>query len=246
MEYLQEYEERESAEEEALVEELISDWTFFEISSDLTKTILALNDELGSDYFRSEYDKLTTQGGEDSDYEDLVEDTDSLNEQSQQVSEILVHDEKRAEQSEDEMASFFQAFLSERIFNHLAMLSRSRHARKGKTFSIREELTKEIAEKIGLGLSLRHETPSALRSKTEKALIALAFEFQCWLTEKHRGVFFTTWGSIYSVKKKRAFDDDSENILILEPDVEPRQAFLIEKEQRRYVARCLPEVMKRT
>ena len=250
MEYLEEYEEWGSAEEEALVEELISDWTFFVLSPGLTKTILVLNDKLGSEYFNAEYEKLAASEGDNSDSEELVASDSWFRERFQQVSEILFHGGEQTEhpvQSEEEVLSFFQAFISERIFNHLAMLSRSPHARKGRPFSIREELTKEVAEKIGLGLYLHHEIPSDLRAKAEEVLLGLAFEFQRWFIEEHRGVFFTTWGTLYAVDRKRDSGDDYEGTLILEPDVEPHEAFVVANDRASIRSEeVLPEAIGRT
>ncbi len=223
MEYLRDYDERLSfAEQEDLVEELISDWKFFVLSSELTSAVLSLNNELGESYFKSEYEKLAAPDGEDP-LEQLLHEENWSTTREKLSTTLLhnVHDEgdRPTTLSDEEVLSFFQALVSERIFNHLAMLSRTNHARKGRFFSIREELTNEIAEKIGLGLGLHHRTTPELRAKTQKVLLALAFEFQNWLIQEHRGIFYTTWGTVYSEKRKPSLEGDVENRLILQPDV---------------------------
>ena len=212
MEHLEEYQE-ERIEENDLVEQLISNWTFFSPSPELIRIILLQNDKLGSDYFHKHY-----QSGIDSIFEDSENPLQAL----QKAADILFHRSGLREpesQSEGEIISGFQAFFAERIFNHLAMLSRTPYARSG-TYSIREELTIEIAGKIGLGLYLHEKTSNDLRDETEKILVQLAREFQYWLVKEHQGIFHTVWGSIISVDKESLRGESCDNSIILVPDVE--------------------------
>jgi len=212
MEHLEEYQE-ERIEENDLVEQLISNWTFFSPSPELIRIILLQNDKLGSDYFHKHY-----QSGIDSIFEDSENPLQAL----QKAADILFHRSGLREpesQSEGEIISGFQAFFSERIFNHLAMLSRTPYARSG-TYSIREELTIEIAGKIGLGLYLHEKTSNDLRDETEKILVQLAREFQYWFVKEHQGIFHTVWGSILSVDKESLRGEICDNSIILVLDVE--------------------------
>jgi hypothetical protein len=212
MENLQDYEEL-SLEEDDLVKQLILDWIFFSPSPELVRLILAQNDKLGSEYFKNQCHIGTEP------VEGLSKD---LLQGPWKAFDILFHKSKQKEsgsQSEKEIISSFQAFFSERIFNHLAMLSRTPYARSG-TFSIREELTIELAEKIGLGLYLHEKTSPDLRDETENILLRLAGEFQYWFIEEHKGVFHTVWGSMLSVAREELKEEISDNTIILVPDVE--------------------------
>ena len=223
MEHLQEYEELGAEDENAITEEIIADWKFFVVPYDLTRAILSLNERLGSEYFKMEYERL-----------DPTEKLPGLNNMSRGEKNdedirqgietawtTLFHGEEHAPdftQSEEEVTSSFQGFLSERIFNHFAMLSRSSYAKTG-TYSIREEMTIEVAEKIGLGMYLHHKTPPNLRTETEDVLLRMAKEFQRWLIDERRGLFFATWGALCSRVNKRLLGDDFKNAVVMEPDV---------------------------
>ena len=209
---LQEYEEVYLNDDD-VVEQVISEWIFFSPSPELTRLILVQNDKLGSEYFRKQLQLGT--GLVERQWENFLPGL-------QKAFDILFHKSEQKEserQSDEEIISGFQAFFSERIFNHLAMLSRTPYARSG-TYSIKEELTMELAEKIGLGLYLHEKTPLDLRDETEIILLRLAGEFQYWLIEEHQGVFRTVWGSMLSVDRKDLRSDPSDNSVILVPDVE--------------------------
>lgn len=213
MEHLQEHEEEHLEEDNDLVEQVISSWIFFSPSAELTRLILLQNDKLGSGYFQQHY-----RSGNNP----IPGYSENLLQSLQRVSDILLHrlEQKEPEsQSEAEIISNFQAFFSERIFNHLAMLSRTPYARSG-TFSIREELTIELAENIGLGLYLHEKTSSDLRDETERILVQLAWEFQNWFIHEHQGIFHTIWGSIFSVDKQDLRQGITDNSIIVVPDVE--------------------------
>lgn len=212
MKDIQEYEEQRVADDD-LVEQVISNWIFFSPSAELTRLILLQNDKLGSDYFRKHY-----RGGIDSILTDSRNPLPSLH----KVADILFHRSGQKEpesQSKEEIISGFRAFFSERIFNHLAMLSQTPYARSG-TYSIREELTIELAENIGLGLYLHEKTSNDLRDETEKILVQLAREFQYWFIKEHQGIFHTVWGSIFSLDKQDLRKEITDNSIILVPDVE--------------------------
>ena len=214
--------------EDAVISDLIARWKFFAPSPDLAREVLRLNDELGGAYFDGEYDKLAADAGTFPVPEEPIKDENFLRSLLRGVSDILLHGSEdagqRREQSEEEVTSFFQAFISEKVFNHLAMLSRSRRARKGQPFSIREELTKEIAEKIGLGLYLHQSTSAELHAEAEGVLFRLAGEFQRWLVEEKRGVFTTMWGRIRVADTDALGEDEDSPLLILTPDVEVGEA----------------------
>jgi hypothetical protein len=210
-----------------LAKELLHRWKFFRPSPDLVRDVLRLNDKLGGAYFEGEYAALDAREGGGSG-EEPVKDVNWFRWLFRQASDAISHGEdegteRRGESEEDEL-SFFRASISERVFNHLAMLARSRHAAQGGAFSIREELTAELAEKIGLGLYLHRKTSSELRAEAESVLLRLAGEFQHWLVVLKGGRFGTTWGQIYaSGNRVVGVGDDSLN-LILTPDVEAGEA----------------------
>lgn len=216
MTYYEEYQE-ELVGDDDLVEQLISNWIFFSPSPELTRLILLQNDKLGSDYFHKHYQ---------SEIDSIVGDSKNALQSLQKATDILFHRSRQKEsesQSEEEIISGFQAFFSERIFNHLAMLSRTPYARNG-TYSIREELTIELAEKIGLGLYLHEKTSPDLRDETEIIMVRLAGEFQYWFIEEHQGIFRTVWGSMLSSEKEELRRELPDNSIILVPDVEKQLA----------------------
>jgi len=220
MEHLQEYEGLNYVDEDEIVEQLISDWTFFLPSVELTSLVLSQNDKLGSEYFAKEYQAFRTSAARHIDQNILVQ-------RLQKAAGILFHELNTAEsprQSEEEIIATFQAFFSERIFNHLARLSRTPYAKTG-TFSIKEELTIELAEKIGLGLYLHEKTLPQLREETEEILLKLAFEFQRWFLDEHQGVFFALWGPMFSVDKKDLREKIQGNSIVLVPDVKETTKF---------------------
>lgn len=208
------------------IEDLIKTWKFYEPPIPLVAEILRLNEELGDEHMNREYEQLSkTEGSYPELDEEAVADKSWLMRLFNQVSEIIFHDREdrrnRPRASEDESLSFFQKFVAERIYNHLAMLSRSPHAKKGGTFSIREELTEEIAEKLGLGLYLDEKTGFKLRAQTEATLLELAGDFQQWFTEKLPGIYSTTWGVMYTPDKAQ-IGRGNLNPVILIPDVEKK------------------------
>lgn len=215
--------------EDDYVNGLFEELKFFAPSPDLAQDILRLNDELGKAYFDNEYEEIAT-NAEPAPVPEVepIKDENSFREFFKNVANILLHndeeDSQRPEQSEEAIIAFFQAFIAERVFNHLAMLSRSSYAKRGHPFSIRDELTKEIAEKLGLGLYLHQKTSVELRAAAEDVLLRLAVEFQHWFMEKREGRFITTWGSIYASGLDIVRGDNSTHFLILIPDVETGEA----------------------
>lgn|GEM_PF-6304394 len=212
-----------SAEDE-LVDGLLHRWKFFLPSPDLAEDILRLNRELGAAYFDREYAALDAR-------EEQAEDVEWFRRLSGHASKILSHDGEadgvhRGESGEEEL-SFLRASISERIFNHLTMLARSRYALQGGAFSLREELTIGLAEKIGLGLYLHRKTSRELHDKAENVLLRLAGEFQHWFVDAKDGkdgAAETTWGMIYK-EGKDVIRIGGFYYLILTPDVEEREEF---------------------
>ena len=207
--------------------EVFKDWKFFLPPPEVTRNILRLNREFGEDYCARREARLIEREGSIVEAEDdfkTTEDVNWLQTIADQVAEILFHgdaEKERPSMSPDEAIGFFPKFIAERIYNHLAMLSRSAHVKNGDIFSIREELTVEIAGRIGLGLYLSKRTPEWLRQETEVGLNDLAYEFQDWLVNTRKGVYTATWGVICSAAKAREVVDEgiSTKPLIMEPDV---------------------------
>lgn len=230
---LLEYQEDEWEAEEfeagdIAADEFLEDLKFFAPSLDLARKILRLNDELGEAYFSREYEELAAREGVLSDSREPIKYGIWFRWLFRKVSGILSHGEERHARrrikSEEESASLLRPFISERVFNHLAMLSRSPHAKQGKPFSIREELTVEIAEKLGLGLILHEKTSLALRSRGENVLLQLAREFQHWLVDKRRGSYVTTWGVMSDFNKGISLELGDSSSLLLIPDVDVDKA----------------------
>ena len=213
--------------------EVFKEWKFFLPPLEVTRNILRLNREFGDDYSARREARLIEREGSTVEAEDDFETTNDVNwlqTIANQVAEILFHgdaEEKRPPMPPDELIGFFPKFIAERIYNHLAMLSRSAHVKNGGTFSIREELTVEIAGRIGLGLYLSKRTPEWLRNETAVCLDDLAYEFQNWLVNTRNGVYPATWGVICSPARVREVVEEGiwTKPLIMEPDVERKASW---------------------
>lgn len=220
---LLEYQEEEWESVEIAADELLEEFKFFAPSFDLVRMILRLNDELGDAYFSREYEEIAEREGVDRNSKEPIKYGIWFRWLFQKVSGILSHGGKTPTgvriKSEDEAVALLRPFISERIFNHLAMLSRSPHAKKGKPFSIREELTREIAEKLGLGLILHEKTSPFLRARGEEVLLQLAREFQRWFIDERAGRFTTLWGDMGDFNKAVALELGDSCSLFLIPDV---------------------------
>lgn len=206
-----------------LLESQLSQWRFFEPPAPIVEQILELNERLVESHLEHEEQSLKDQ--EEPIDSDVAEEPSRLNQFFAEAADILFHD--RGNDQRDNMVNsnqpitYFQSIIGERIYNHLAMLSRSPHAKEGGTFSIREELTEELAGKIGLGLYLRLNTDDELRKETNYVLLNLALEFQNWLLEERREVYFAPWGVVCTPNKGKALKDLNDRPrLLLSPDVE--------------------------
>ena len=208
--------------DESVIGQYLYQWRFFSPSVDLTKRIWQLNDRLGTDYFDNELKKLTEHEPEMPELSEATEDPNWLKRILARVSEIVFHEDERSggdsNLSDDEFTALLQKVISERIYNHLAMLFRSPHAKKGGAFSVREELTEGMVEKIGLGLCLHAKTNDILRADCEAALNDLAAEFQKWFIEEEKGMYPTVWGEICASNVE--MPQNGRSVLILEPDVQ--------------------------
>jgi hypothetical protein len=210
--------------EELLVDEQLQEWQFFLPSPDLAKRILHLNEKLGGEYFEREYEQLhTSEEGVPLQLSEGAEKPGWLRDLFIRVSNIVFQHNEDAEStdraglSDQEALSLFQKFISERIYNHLAMLARSPHAKQGGGFSIHEELTVQIAEKIGLGLYLDRNTAESLRMECEATLYNLAEQFQHWFIEERKGVYKTVWAEVRATRPPQQSNETG--TLILTPDV---------------------------
>jgi len=205
-----------------LIDPQLLKWRFFSPSLDLTKRIWQLNDALGSEYFEKEFERLTRDEPDVPELaEEVTEDPNWLKRILSRVSEIIFHEDEEAgnetKLSDEEYIVLLKKIISERIYNHLAMLFRSPHAKKGGAFSLQKELTRGMVEKLGFGLSLHRKTRSALRADCEVALNDLAKEFQEWFVVERKGAYSTVWGEICASAKD--VPQNSEPVLILTPDV---------------------------
>jgi len=206
----------------------LSEWKFFLLPVPLVTRILRLSEEIGDHYFDKEYDEIVHREDLASAYpSELNPEPGWLKRLFSDISGMLFHQEEDVESrkslSEEEWIRFFQKVMSEKIFAHLAMLSRSPHAKKGGSFSIQEELTVEIAEKLGLGPCLHADTPTRLREDCLITLMDLAYEFQRWLVAEQDGIYATIWGGLCSSEKEEvARESDLSPLLVLQPDVQKK------------------------
>lgn len=218
---------RPETEPYRVVDALLEEWKFFIPEPPLTRRILALREQLGDSYFEQEYESFKAKASDSESHDDL-QDASSLPEQNSgrkgflqnvfdQVSTIFGF--ARDEGSREESVALYQSFISETIYDHLAMLGRSPGTMKGHAFSIRKELTEGIAEEIGLGLYLTPEIGENLHHQSESALLELAGDYQKWLVEERQGICETTWGYICSSQRELTEEMRNSQPLILIPDV---------------------------
>lgn len=214
-------------EPDHLVDALIEEWKFFTPKEPVVRRILALREELGDSYLEQEYQSFEKQASDLESNADLQEASALLEKNSprkglfqqlfDQVSTIFGF--AGEEDSRNESVALYQSFVSETIYDHLAMLGRSPGTMKGHNFSIRQELTEGIAEEIGLGLYLTPEISADLRNQSEIVLLQLAGDYQKWLVEEQQGMFETTWGYICSSNRELTDEMRNSHPLILIPDV---------------------------
>lgn len=226
--------------DESLVEDFFARLEFFPVSLESALRILVLSQELSDNYIDNEIATLARTELTSAEQKVLVVDKNWMSDIIKKVSGILFHEEPSVSEdislSEEEMVPFFQKSVSQKVYNHLNMLSYTPHALSGKPFSITEELTDGIAENVGLGLYNDPETPATLRENGGKALLDLAWEFQYWLLQRG-GYYPAPWGVIDTVGTPKVADEDlisrilretetegvSKRTLMLIPDVERRK-----------------------
>lgn len=205
------------------VENFLTRVQFFRTPYDIAQKILLLNQELGENLIESQ---LATLAKEEPDAKMIEVSENEISENWLQtiisrVSSILFQEDEASEQrspSEDELVFLFQKTVSEKIYDRLSLLSLSPHGKKGGTFSLTEELTKGIAEDVGLGLYRHEETRADLRARAEAALLNLAIEFEDWLVGEWKGVYSAGWGEIRARIESTTDADPAGVVVWLNPD----------------------------
>lgn len=211
--------------EDEAVEHFLARIQFFRTPHEVAEKILLLNQELGEELIESQ---LAALASEESDAKMIEVSENEISENWLQtiinrVSSILFHEEEPSDEmnlSQDELVVLFQKTVSEKIYDRLSLLSLSPHAKGGGTFSLTHELTKGIAEDIGLGLYRHEKTRGELRTQAEATLLELAVEFQRWLLGEWNGVYPAGWGEIRARFEATSVQDCATcPIVWLEPDV---------------------------
>lgn len=213
-------------DQDDFIDKLISGWEFYLPDHKLAERILKLNDQIGDEYFRERYWNLQNNNDEDLDLKNVERDQE-INENFNnpvwhkdifnQIKSILFHDEESPDYSHKEDVTLFRKYISERMYNHLAMLSRSPHAKKGGAFSIWDDVALEISGKIGLGLYFSDQISGDDRAEIEGVLKELAENFEEWLIDKKVGRFSATFAVVVSIE--RSNESSPGNKLILVNDV---------------------------
>lgn len=212
--------------EDVGVREFLNSVRFFTTPRPIAQKILLLNQELGDSIIDGEIAALSSGQTPPSEHQVFERNETWVNSIIRKISSVLFHEEEPSPEQADvagEELSFFQKTVSERIYDHLSLLSLSPHAKSGRAFSIKEELTDGVAEDLGLGVYRQTQIPAELRKRTELALHDLAGEFQHWLTEDRGGVYSAGWGEIRSTTLRNEACPPSGTVIWLEPDVQAQQ-----------------------
>lgn len=195
---------------EQFIDDLLEKWKFFPPSTSLVQDILRLSESLSDGYLDDEYRghrEAASATGSDEHEEDIrtLEAEMAKNKNGFQlfkrVAAVLGVGQREKTQvmvsSLDDFITYHQSFITERIYNHLAMLARTPGTLRGEPYSIQTELTERLARKIGLGLYKSPRIESELRNEAESVMLRLAVEYQNWLLEKtQKEPLQTTWGYI--------------------------------------------------
>lgn len=222
---------RPQERQERYIDDLLESWKFFPPSKPLVRDMLQLQECLSDGYLDDEY-RRTRESASENISAEHDEDVKVLESQIKKKYgfELLfskaasvfgvAQREKQRESSADDQIRQHQSFVSERIYNHLAMLGRTPGTMAGEAFSIREELTMRLAEKVGLGLYLSPRIDNELRQEGEGVMLRLAGEYQDWLLDKTQdGPLPTTWGYICVFERPIPEEVRATHPLILIADV---------------------------
>jgi len=213
----------EEFNEEIFVDDFLETLKFFSPPLVIVARIHRINQQIGDCLIDEELDRISfsEESGKEEDIpQGLIRNI------IRQLSSILFSepvDEVSGDRevSKSEILSFFQKFISERIYDRLSLLALSPHAKEGGSFSLGEELTGGIAEDIGLGVCMRRGKENYLCREGWDALADLACAFQEWLVLDRNGNFVAEWGVVRLVGSKPLEDKiDSKPIVWLEPDSE--------------------------
>lgn len=193
---------------EQFIDDLLEKWKFFPPSKPLVLDIQRLSESLTDGYLDDEY-RRNREAASAAGYDDHDEDARTLEAKvakkkngfqllfKQVAAALGVEGRQDVESSSDDDITRHQSFITERIYNHMAMLARTPGTLYGEPYSIREELTERLAGKIGLGLYKSLPIENDLRKEAESVMLRLAAEYQEWLIEKtQQEPLQTTWGYI--------------------------------------------------
>jgi hypothetical protein len=189
--------------------------------------ILQFREKLGDSYLEDEYHRSRATESEEHAEEVKALESEVAKKKNGfglllgQVAGLLLGRERSLADPPEESIAQQQSFISQRIYNHMAMLGSTPRTLRGEAFSIHKELTEGIAEKIGLGLYLSPRIDAVLRQETQTVLVQLAREYQEWLIQKtQEEPLQTTWGFICLVGQKLTEEQRATFPLILVADVQ--------------------------
>lgn len=203
----------------------LSDLRFFLPAISITNSILDLNKKLNDAYIERQYREVFSKGelrtGEDTKFG--VRDDDHMRDSSWRrqilagLSGPLFQSDEINRVSDKEFSEFFQKDVAERIYDHLAMLSRVEQEDLNGAFSIRNEIVKRMAGSFGLDLMTHEKTPEPLKKKAESTLHNLGWAFQQWFMVDKKGHFSAIFGEVYAKPPAKL---PNAVVLLLDPDVE--------------------------
>jgi hypothetical protein len=221
--------EQTAPEAETPAQDDLKSIVFYQVPRPITDEILDLSESMNDAYLEKEAERVFEKESGLQEVE-VIEDDSSDSWPSRLIeglSKALFHSsEEEPPMPDEEFRAVFQKEVAERIYDHLAMLTRAGYEEGDEPFSIMEEFTQMMVWKLGLGLSRDEDIGEEMKHRVELVLHRLAWDFQSWLILEHHGKFPAVFGEIYtSVPEKIPANG---KLLVLAADVAPPLEALME------------------
>lgn len=214
-------------------EKVLENIPFYPVPQSISNEILELSESMNDAYLEKEADRVIEKEGGGQEDEVIKGSGDPWHSRLiGGLSKALFHSsEEEPPMPDEEFRAVFQKEIAERIYDHLAMLTRAGYEEGDEPFSIMDEFTRMMAGKLGLGLSRSENIGEELKHRAGLVLHKLAWDFQSWLILEHAGQYSAFFGEIYtSVPEKMPANG---KLLVLAADVAPPLESLMEPARAR-------------